>query len=102
MITSMLGLSATGIYTTMFNIAVVIEVPMAAIAQISQPIIAKSFATNDLETIAVIYRKSSINQQLIGSLLPGRAFGPTFTIYSPSCPTEKNLVRATGWWCWWA
>lgn len=69
MITSMLGLSATGIYTTMFNIAVVIEVPMAAIAQISQPIIAKAFATNDLETIAVIYRKSSINQQLIGSLL---------------------------------
>ena len=69
MVTSMLGLSATGIYTTMFNIAVVIEVPMAAIAQISQPIIAKSFATNDLETIAVIYRKSSINQQLIGSLL---------------------------------
>lgn len=69
MITSMLGLSATGIYTTMFNIAVVIEVPMAAIAQISQPIIAKSFAANDLETIAVIYRKSSINQQLIGSLL---------------------------------
>lgn len=69
MITSMLGLSATGIYSIMFNIAMVIEVPMAAIAQISQPIIAKSFATNDLETIAVIYRKSSINQQLIGSLI---------------------------------
>jgi O-antigen/teichoic acid export membrane protein len=69
MITSMLGLSATGIYTIMFNVAVVIEVPMAAIAQISQPIIAKSFATNDLPTIATIYRKSAINQQLIGSLL---------------------------------
>ena len=69
MITSMLGLSATGIYTTMFNIAVVIEVPMAAIAQISQPIIAKSFATNDLKTIATIYQKSSINQQIIGSLI---------------------------------
>ncbi len=69
MVTSILGLSATGIYTTMFNIAVVIEVPMAAISQISQPIIAKSFATNDLETIATIYRKSSINQQLIGSLI---------------------------------
>ena len=69
MITSMIGLSATGIYTTMFQIAVVIEVPMAAIAQISQPIIARSFADNDLETIATIYRKSSINQQLIGSLI---------------------------------
>lgn len=69
MVTSMLGLFANGIYTTMFNIALVIEVPMAAIAQISQPIIAKSFATNDFENIAMIYKKSSINQQLIGSLI---------------------------------
>ena len=69
MVTSMLGLFANGIYTTMFNIALVIEVPMTAISQISLPIIAKSFAADDLENIGVIYKKSSINQQLIGSLL---------------------------------
>ena len=69
MVTSMIGLGANGIYTTMFNVAQVIEVPMAAIAQISQPIIAKAFAANDLDSIATIYRKSSINQQLIGGLI---------------------------------
>ena len=69
MVTAMLGLFANGIYTTMFNIAVVIEVPMAAIAQISQPIIARSFADDDLDNIAVIYKKTSINQQLAGSLI---------------------------------
>ncbi len=69
MVTSMLGLFANGVYTTMFNVALVIEVPMAAIAQISQPIIAQSFATNDMSNIATIYKKSSINQQLIGSLI---------------------------------
>ena len=69
MVTSMLGLFANGVYTTMFNVALVIEVPMAAIAQISQPIIAQSFATNDMSNIAMIYKKSSINQQLIGSLI---------------------------------
>lgn len=69
MVTSMLGLFANGIYTTMFNIALVIEVPMASIAQISQPIIAQSFATGDMKNIATIYKKSSINQQLAGSLI---------------------------------
>lgn len=69
MITSMLGLAFTGIYATMFNIAMVIEVPMFAIAQISQPLIAKAFAENDLKNIQTIYEKSSINQHLVGSLI---------------------------------
>ncbi len=69
MVTSMLGLFANGVYTTMFNIALVIEVPMSAIAQISQPIIAHLFATNDMKNIAMIYKKSLINQQLAGSLI---------------------------------
>ncbi|MGB3777118.1 MAG: oligosaccharide flippase family protein [Tunicatimonas sp.] len=69
MVTSMMGLFANGVYTTMFSIALVIEVPMAAIGQISQPIIAQSFATDDMKNIAMIYKKSSINQQLAGSLI---------------------------------
>lgn len=69
MITALSGLTFTGIYATMFNIAMVIEVPMFAIAQISQPLIARSFAEKDMENIGDIYRKSSINQHLIGSLI---------------------------------
>ena len=69
MVTSMMGLSATGIYTTAFYIAVLIELPKRAVAQIGMPIISKAYKNNDLEEIKTIYAKSSINNLIIGSLL---------------------------------
>ena len=69
MVTSLLGLYETGIYTTMFNIVLVIDVPMMAITQVSQPIIASSFAQQDLANVRVLYRQSSLHQQLAGSLV---------------------------------
>ncbi len=69
MVTSMMGLDATGIYTTAFYIAVLIELPKRAVAQIGMPIISKAFKNNDLKEIKTIYTKSSINNLIIGSLL---------------------------------
>ncbi len=69
MVTSLLGLYETGIYTTMFNIVLVIDVPMTAITQVSQPIIARAFAEHDVASVKLLYRQSSIHQQLAGSLV---------------------------------
>lgn len=69
MVTSMLGLGATGIYTTAFYIAVLIELPKRAIAQIGTPIISKAYKENNIAEVKSIYAKSSINNLIIGSLL---------------------------------
>ncbi len=69
MVTSMLGLASYGIYTIVFYIATVIELPRRAITQIISPVIAKAFTQNNLKEIGSIYKKTSINQLLIGMLL---------------------------------
>ena len=68
MITSMLGLSENGIYTTAFYVAVVIEMVRRPISQMSQPLISDSFKKNDIVAIQKIYKQASINQMLIGAL----------------------------------
>jgi O-antigen/teichoic acid export membrane protein len=54
MVTGMLGLKATAIYTTAFYIAVLIELPKRAIAQISMPVISRAFKENNQQEIKEI------------------------------------------------
>mgnify|MGYP004150682039 CR=1 FL=1 len=44
MVSALLGLSNTGIYTTAFYIGIIIEMPRRAISQISLPIISNHFS----------------------------------------------------------
>lgn len=69
MVSAMLGFSANAIYTTAFYMATVIEIPKRALSQIAMPLISRAFEKNDLEEVASLYRKTSINQFIIGSLL---------------------------------
>ncbi len=69
MVTGMLGLKATAIYTTAFYIAVLIELPKRAVAQIGMPLIAKAFQTENLDSVREIYGKSAINNLIIGLLI---------------------------------
>ena len=69
MISALLGLSDTGVYTTAFYIAIIIEMPRRAISQISTPILSKLFKEKNLNTIENYYKIVSINQLIIGSLL---------------------------------
>jgi O-antigen/teichoic acid export membrane protein len=68
MITSLLGLAETGIYTTVFYIAVVIEMPRRAIVQLSIPLISSSFKKANVREIKTLYQKVSLNQLIIGYL----------------------------------
>lgn len=69
MVTGMMNLDANAIYTTAFYIAVLIELPKRAVAQIGMPIVSKAFKENNLKEVQTIYSKSSINNLIIGSLL---------------------------------
>ncbi len=69
MVSGALGLDATGIYTIAFFIGVVIEMPKRSITQISAPLIAQAFEKNDMPAVEKLYKQTSINQMIIGSLL---------------------------------
>ncbi|HPW60769.1 MAG TPA: oligosaccharide flippase family protein [Cyclobacteriaceae bacterium] len=69
MVSALLGLSANAIYTTAFYMATVIEIPKRALSQLAMPLISRSFEKGDLKEVANLYRKTSINQFIIGSLL---------------------------------
>ncbi|HEY9116578.1 MAG TPA: polysaccharide biosynthesis C-terminal domain-containing protein, partial [Roseivirga sp.] len=69
MISGSLGLDETGIYTIAFFIGIVIEMPKRAITQLSSALLAQSFNKNDMPAVNKLYRQTSINQLLVGSLL---------------------------------
>lgn len=68
MVSSMLGLSENGVYTTAFFFAVMIELSRRALGQITTPIVSQLFEKNDLTGVKKIYQQVSINQMVIGML----------------------------------
>ena len=68
MVTSLLGLSQTGIYTTAFYIGMIIEIPRRAISQISIPFISENIKNQNFNKIEDYYRDISLHQTLIGVL----------------------------------
>lgn len=69
MVSAMLGFAANAVYTTAFYMATVIEIPKRALSQIMMPLISKALDQNNVREVATLYRKTSINQFIIGALL---------------------------------
>jgi len=69
MISSMIGLSETGIYSIAFYVGSVIAIPSRAISKIALPLISEEFENNNLNEIGKIYKQTSLNQYLFGLLL---------------------------------
>lgn len=69
MVTGMLGLKELGIYTTAVYIAVLIELPKRAVSQISLPLLSRAFKDGNQNQTAELYRKSAINNLIIGLLI---------------------------------
>lgn len=59
MIGGMIGLAATGIYTTMVQITSAVLIPFRAMTRVSSPIVAKLWKEKDLIGLQEIYKKSS-------------------------------------------
>ncbi len=70
-INQVMGLSATGVYTIAFYFGTLVVIPSRTLLRISGTLIADAFKNNDLKTIEDIYRKSCINQFIIGAFLFG-------------------------------
>ncbi len=69
MVAALLGLAPVAIYTTSFYMATVIEIPKRAMTQVATPLISRGFERNDMVEISTIYRKTALNQFIIGTLL---------------------------------
>jgi O-antigen/teichoic acid export membrane protein len=67
MLGSLVGTREVAIYTIAFFMGTIIEIPRRAIAQISTPLLSQAWQHNDLDKIEEIYKKSAINQLIIGS-----------------------------------
>ncbi len=68
-ISSELGFAATGVYTTAFYIAIMVEIPSRSLYQIVMPAITTAFKDNDIKTIEGIYKKTAQNLLIISGVL---------------------------------
>ena len=69
MIGNIMSESDVGIYITCFFYGTLVSLPSRAIKGITPTLISDAFKSNDLGTIADIYRKSSVNQTVAGAFL---------------------------------
>lgn len=81
MIDRIMGLSATGIYTTTYFFGILITMPSRSLTKISSAIIADAWKANDLALMSRLYYKSSLNQLIIGLLLLAGIWGNLDNIY---------------------
>lgn len=69
MISSMLGLDKTGIYSISFFMATIVEIPSKATLMISGPIISRDIKEMNYGNIENLYKKNALNQSIISGLL---------------------------------
>ncbi len=69
MLSAYSGLRSTGIYTIAFFIANIVEIPKRSLSQVLIPLVTEANKNNDFAMIKDLYKKSSINQLIVGGLL---------------------------------
>lgn len=69
MISSMIGLAGTGIYTISYFMTSIIEIPSRATMQISAPFVSECLDDNDIPRLKDLYVRYASNQALIGGVL---------------------------------
>jgi O-antigen/teichoic acid export membrane protein len=69
MIERLIGLSNTGIYSTAFLFGSIVMVPSRSLFKISTAVIADAWKNSDYKSLGDIYKKSCLNQFLIGILI---------------------------------
>ena len=69
MLSSLAGLSDTGIYAIAFYVGSAITIPRKSIYQISSPVISDAFKNKNLSLIKRVYHQSSLNLVIAGGLV---------------------------------
>ena len=99
MITEMLGLEQTGIYSLGFFFGIFISTPSRGIKRIATAVLSDSWVKKDMENIKTIYQKSCINQIIIGIyLFLGIWFGIDylFEYMKPEYAAAKYVILFIG------
>ena len=81
MIDRILGLSATGVYTTTYFFGTLITMPSRSLTKISATVIADAWKNKDMATLHNILYKSCLNQLIIGLLLLAGIWGNIDNVY---------------------
>ncbi len=71
LVNQILGLDATGVYTIAFFFGTLVIIPSRPLLRISGTLIAEAWKRNDVSYIADIYKKSCLNQFILGAFLFG-------------------------------
>ena len=71
MVNKMISMAALGVYTTFFFAARLLIIPSKSINRVSVVVLAESWSSNNQENIQEVYRKSCLNQLLLGVFLFG-------------------------------
>ncbi len=66
MLGAMQGLKQTAIFSIAYYIGTVIDVPRGSLSKVASPFIAEAWHTNQLSLIDKLYKKTAINQMIIG------------------------------------
>jgi O-antigen/teichoic acid export membrane protein len=90
MVNSVEGLSNAGIYSIAVYFSTMILIPARSLGKISVPVVAEAWKRNDMGMIAHIYKRSSINQYLIGLLIMVGLFGNFRNIFEFLPPDYIN------------
>ncbi|MCL2413408.1 MAG: polysaccharide biosynthesis C-terminal domain-containing protein [Bacteroidales bacterium] len=69
MVGGMMGLEYSGIYSIALYMAVIIEIPNRSLQAISSPVAAQAIKENDHDRTQDLFRKVSLNQLLVSSLI---------------------------------
>ncbi|MCU0430607.1 MAG: polysaccharide biosynthesis C-terminal domain-containing protein [Cytophagaceae bacterium] len=67
LIPAFLDVNMLGIYSISFFIGGILEIPRKSIAQISIPVISKAWNEQDFSTLSLVYKKSALNQMIVGA-----------------------------------
>lgn len=95
MVNHYLGLEATGIYAITFFFGTLILIPGRPLGKIAGVVIAEAFKKKDYQQVAIIFRKSILNQSLIAMLIFIGLWGNidnVFRILPPEYEAGKYVI----------
>ena len=69
MISSLKGLGPTGVYSIAAFFALIIQIPGRAVITVAAPMVTHYINSGEIDKVASIYKKSSVNQLIVGVLL---------------------------------
>ena len=95
LINQILGLGETGVYTIGFFFGTLVVIPSRPLLRISGTLIADAFKRDDLNYIADTYRRSCLNQFIIGTFLFGGIWiniDSIITILGPDYQSAKWVI----------